>query len=413
LIICEAKELVQAGTYGDANDYLDYALHALRSQQIPIYDEGQRAPATLQILLSSCQAAILFGWRCLAHNQARFGTTYMALAGQIMGRMQALISEITKTAPQSDVVTQIQTTSSYLSLMTVWAFSQLDRSTGDGHADWTLASVHPAVTKSCMINDLMTLFCKTLLNNHPNVISGGANASRVAFTNVEAIASQLSAWSGSLDLDALGDETSAHRDTAEALREIVILILLGAQKDGQSANKFAPICRVAIPRMERLAGRKDERIDRPVFARIAFHAQTKPDDVQSRIMKTLAAYLYELIPALLEHFAHVMSEADLGAICKGMLDLQLDLVETESLRSARSQLERMKSIADGTDSRVSTVASISAGSLFTPPSESGNGSAVTTPEDASGGRDMYNLLWGYIPCIEFEDDSHKRGDQTI
>ncbi|PWN34581.1 uncharacterized protein FA14DRAFT_154035 [Meira miltonrushii] len=236
LIICEARQL--EGDYPESEAHFGYASSQYRKVQIPVFDNEAQLAGTAHTLISACQAALLFGWREFSSARSKRGAAYMAASGQLLGRLQSLCNRMEMSAEQLSVIKSLSSTFSF---MTLWAFSQLDRSTGNLGAGWLGFEVNATRSDEVIITDAVTRLCSTLLNNHPRILSSThGTASGLDGENMmqytQAVAMQLYTHIASAKLAENGeltDESSERtKQLLEGVRWCICLILLSAGQEG-------------------------------------------------------------------------------------------------------------------------------------------------------------------------------------
>jgi Fungal Zn(2)-Cys(6) binuclear cluster domain len=457
LIICEARQL--EGEYPESEIHFAYASNLYRQIQIPVFDNETQLARTASTLISACQAALLFGWREFSSARSKRGAAYMAASGQLFGRLQNLSNRIEMKVEQ---LTIIKSLSSTFSLMTLWAFSQLDRSTGNLGIGWLGFDVNAAQSAEVIVTDVVARLCSTLLNNHPSILSSTHGpANELSGVNVsqytQAVAIQLYDHIVSAKLAEnveLTDESLERtKQLLEGIRWCICLILLSPGEDGflplpTIGQELLRVCRSACESVIELCGLTQYRNDDVLFTNVTFSRQAKSrkSDKQEPLRKTIGAYLYDLLshnstricnclesPLMRMEFITQMDEW--LSLFRSLSEASLDLLDTSSLTNARAiitkSVEKMSSQCYSISESTPELSSSTSSSITTPKNtnfqpdfaldaesileqisfdfnqindiqqESLN--EITVPKPIMEDENLLNILWGYIP-VDFGEN---------
>ena len=430
LVVLEARQMC-----GEEQDEerirMEYqrAENLFRADGILIHDEGTDREA-IESMFLACQASLLFGWHELAHNHPKRGTAYMAVAGQLMGQLHGLVG-----LPQLNneaIVGSIKMTSSFLSVSTIWAFSQLDRSTGDLGGGWS-TSVHCAKRPSeTILIDAVTLICSTLLNNHPKVVSSAFRQSPpYGVQDLTTLALHLYPHIASVQLFQDTDQCDADtQDLTELIRDSVrAMLLLPSGINGQHIrnveNELLSAFCSAEARMMRLVGQQAAQGGHAIYSKLAYERPQKPKTNEA-LRKTVAAFAYELFSLGSTRVADAF-EADEATkslkstewqqICASYSQAYFELLETPSLRTARDTFKKsaQRLAANAQDTSGSNTPGLTWSMSPSPNAALLDTSAafVNTLDFTTAGGvlenigetlddSIYNILWGHLPWPQEE-----------
>lgn len=449
LIICEARQL--EGDYPESEAHFGYASNVFRRIQIPVFDNETHLAGNAQTLISACQAALLFGWREFSSARSKRGATYMAVSGQLLGRLQNLRHRMKMS---TDQLSTIKLLSSTFSFMTLWAFSQLDRSTGNLGAGWLGFEVNATRSEEVIITDAVTQLCSTLLNNHPRILSSthGTDIDGVSMMQyTQAVAAQLYTHIASASLaeagELMSEASERTKQLLEGVRCCVCLILLSPGQEGflplpEIGQELFKVCKLASESVVLLCGLSRYRNDDVLFTNVAFSRQNsiRKSDKQEPLRKTIGAYLFDLLSDIATRICTCLESPLLSIQFAGQLDdwisilcplaeASLDLLDTSTLVSARAlmtnSVEKMSSHTGALNEATPELSSTTSSSIATPnngnlqPSFSLDAESILNqisfdlnqvnniqqlkyPETAED-ESLFNLLWGYIPA-EFSEN---------
>lgn len=180
--------------------------HQLLEQSHRLFDAGLTYGDERD--LPACQAAVLLAWHHLTHISARRGIAYFALACQLLPRHNSASPAVAATVSLLEAI---------LSTITVWAFSQLDRSTSHMFLrDSRLQTAQHLTSKSqgpWWCTSQVAALASLVFERHPETKSAlpsttkGSSLADVCASLYEQLSSSSSTSSSSKETE----EASAHR----------------------------------------------------------------------------------------------------------------------------------------------------------------------------------------------------------
>lgn len=449
LVILEARQILRQGQMDDAaivaqTEHAEQCLAKSRLLDVPA--DGVPEEPSLQALLLICQASLLFAWNHLAHLKSRKGMTYMAVGGKGMGCLQRAFAAAAAASPHrphqeqglhSELKVSFEITSSFFFVCTVWAFSQLGRSTGEiGVSDASIFDrTGPPRPHSAVFPAALGTLGNLLLSNHPYVKSSGHDQ-RV---DQEAPVQQLLLLVRHMPFTRQGEDIGQDlSNMLEAIRDVVSLYLLFPLKAELSSPFLSEQDALAcasqmLSRLLQMAGSRrmphaenDHLLSQLAFKRSPSQVGT---DLKGPLRSTMAAATWEALSSALSCVADALDAGgDKGrstewmTLCGQLMNARLDLVDSTTLGMAKASVpftyHRLISHANTLPQLPQSLKERSThGSIFTSESPCTPATSASSVLDAfkadptdtcdinfassmnndETSEDFYNLLWGSLP----------------
>lgn len=330
------------------------------------------------VLMLACQVSMLLAWNHIAATRAKNGVAFLALACQLMAQLQG------DTAVEVDTLAQDRL-AGLSSLLTVWAFSQLDRSSG--------FQVH---NRAGPLLSSVAQMCSLLLSNHPGIRHGDGHAVD-GDVDLGVLCGQLR---GALAAFPLEDD-----DMARAARHLLTLYLLAPRRSTPALHEeLLSSCVAALPLLARLANEaQEEDGNAHLLSKLAFHRRTSQrsgeKEVEAALRSTLAATLFETLVEAVQMMARSLSDGSTRPLAPRLVLLSYQLMTTpmasvadsSQLKQARADLATCVTELEGADEDQSMQwfdEAQPAAAQEAVPDWSG---ATSSAED-----DIYEQLWGQL-----------------
>jgi hypothetical protein len=398
IVACEASIL---SGLPRSEELLDQAHKIFFSTRLPDKDD-------VESLLLACQISTLLGWRHTAYTRVKWGIANLALACQLMAQIES------RPERQGAILSNLK---SFLSIITVWAFSQLDRSSGS-----LSVGDDPKASPLLQFYSRTAQMTSLLLNVHPNV--HGISMVKVQHGDFNVLCQQLLA-----SLSALGGEYKSDakgRALVQAVQHILNLYLLLPRTKShgydfpQRANGILARCNAAQLLLLELGNEKANSQDAvPMLNKLAFH---RKDQVKSDMMAmncTVAAILFttvvEALQALSQMQANGIYSTAIVEISRKVLETPMSLVvQTDTIMQNREILSTL-SRRDSNAGSILSNDSIKWLDSMLPTTSS---STYDTPiEQTDSEPDLIDCLWGQLQWnvpfdIPFSTDIDVLSNQT-
>lgn len=385
IIVSEAFTLVTPPRPG-SNQALEQAHRYFYDANLPRQDDPRS-------LLLACQISSLLSWHHLAHTTVKRGIAFLALSCQLMAQIN------NHTACRGFLLDNLK---SQLSLITVWAFSQLDRTSGcliDMGDDPETVSLSHFYCISAQMSSL-------LLNSHPNAY--GTSIIKLPNVDFTSLCDQLRMGLRRLPLKE--DSLNAGQILIRAVRDILTIYLFFPRKSSDKVDVPPPPlrsqdivhhCSLAIPLLAKLANPTQEvNHPAPLLSKVTYRrpavGRTDIIAMQCTIASVLFVTLAEALQAVLEQEKEPSSyTSTLIGISQQLLHVPLTLVvETQQATDARNKLTSSLATADNrmATSTQDWLESIILSAL----PKSSTSSQGWNETDAISEPDLFDTLWGQL-----------------
>jgi len=333
--IIASEALVMTGARGERSDQL------LKQAQQQFCDTRLPKSNYKQTLLYACQVSTLLSWNSIAHTKVKKGVTFLALSCQLMAQLQNETSSLTVEEQVS-----LENLSAFLSLITIWSFSQLDQSSG-----YLSGSIVAGVQSNqarffCNVSQMSSL----LLDSHPDLYLIN-NESATQNINFITLCDHLRLALQTIPLDNKDDGASTQLLTA-AVREILIISLLVPRSIqdpllvGARVEELLSRCSNSLSLLENIANEVQDHSanNHHLLSKVTYQRLTPKagEEMEIAWKGTLASILFETLTEAIQAMCNTTLSTRSKSVALRLIELSESLSKTPTTLIVETPASRQK-----------------------------------------------------------------------